>query len=338
MRGYGRFAAICLVCLLFVGVCAARLAQAGDRKAADKSGKTDSGAKKDPKKKDAAPAPKSVDEMTPEDVEASLKYEGGKIVLGQGLATLNIPAGFRYLNPEQSRLVLVKLWGNPPGGTTLGMLFPTSIGPLDDDSWGVVITYQEDGYVKDDDADAIDYAELMKQMQEDLAEENQDRQKKGFEQIALVGWAAAPHYDRASHKLYWAKELKFGDSDTNTLNYNVRVLGRKGVLVLNAVSSMDQLSGIETSMQEVLGFVDFNEGNRYADFTPGIDKIAAYGIGALIAGKVLAKVGIFKLLLGFILAAKKFAIVGLVALGALIRKLFGRKPREDQGSTLNLGG
>ena len=26
--------------------------------------------------------------------------------------------------------------------------------------------------------------------------------------MELVGWAAPPRYDKATHKLYWAKELK----------------------------------------------------------------------------------------------------------------------------------
>jgi uncharacterized membrane-anchored protein len=148
---------------------------------------------------------KDPDEMTAEEFEASLNFQRGKITIKEGLATLDVPAGFRYLSPEQSELVLVKAWGNPPGGTTLGMLFPTAISPLSDEGWGVVITYQDDGYIKDDDAETIDYGDLMKQMQGDLVEENEERKQQGFEAVTLIGWAASPRYDRASHKLYWAK-------------------------------------------------------------------------------------------------------------------------------------
>src|SRR2546426_2131137 len=35
-----------------------------------------------------------------------------------------------------------------------------------------------------------------------------------------------------------------------------------------------------------------NEGHRYADFVPGTDKVAEYGIAALIAGGVAAKAGL----------------------------------------------
>ena len=97
-----------------------------------------------------------------------------------------------------------------------------------------------------------------------------------------------------------------------------------------------EYSPIESGMQDVMAFVDFNDGHRYADFTPGVDKIAAYGIGALIAGKVLVKVGFFKILLGFILGAKKLAIPAIIALGAILRKLFKKKAPTETETRLNL--
>ena len=265
-------------------------------------------------------------------LEASLKYERGEIKLKDGLATLKIPQGYRYLNPVDAEKVLVEGWGNPPSSKTLGMLFRSDVGPFDDESWGVVITYQEDGYVKDDEASSINYSDLLKSMKESTVEENEERQKAGYEKVELIGWAEQPHYDKVNHKLYWAQELKFGDESNHTLNYDVRVLGRRGVLSLNAVASTSQLQSIQVDMQSVMSFVEFNDGNRYADFTPGVDKVAAFGIGALIAGKLAAKAGFFKLLLPALLAAKKFLVLGVIALGALIRKLFGGKKKDEDES------
>jgi uncharacterized membrane-anchored protein len=91
------------------------------------------------------------------------------------------------------------------------------------------------------------------------------------------------------------------------------------------------LQAIEKDMREVLSFVEFNEGHRYGDYVAGVDKVAAYGIGALIAGGVLAKVGFFKLLLGALIAGKKFVIVALVALGAFLKKLFSGRRKEETG-------
>jgi uncharacterized membrane-anchored protein len=270
----------------------------------------------------AAPAAEA---QTAEEFEAQLRYQQGRVELPGGFATLNVPAGFRYLNPEQSELILTEAWGNPPGRKTLGMLFPADVSPLAEEGWGVVITYEEDGHVADDEAGSINYTEMLKEMKSASVEENKERQQQGYEPIEIVGWAKPPHYDRATHKLYWARELKFGDSPAHTLNYDIRVLGRKGVLSLNAVAAMGQLGAIERDMQTVLGFVDFNPGQRYADFKPGYDKVATYGIAALIAGKVAAKAGFFKLLIAALIAGKKFVLLGLAGLGVALRQLFKRK-------------
>ena len=64
------------------------------------------------------------------------------------------------------------------------------------------------------------------------------------------------------------------------------------------------------------------QGNRYADFVPSLDTVAAVGIGGLIAGKVAAKVGLIAMALVFL---KKGAVVILLAGGWVVRKLFSRK-------------
>lgn len=252
----------------------------------------------------------------------SLNHQTGVISLPNGIATLTVPEDFYYLSPEDTERVLVDAWGNPPGTATLGMLFPAHVTPLDDESWGVTIEYEQDGYVSDDDANDIDYNDLLEQMQEDTRDANTDRVKAGYPAVELIGWAAAPHYDEASHKLYWAKEVKFGEDPSHTLNYNIRALGRQGVLVMNFIASMDQLHEIETNLNTVLNMAEFDEGHRYADFNPDIDQVAAYGLGALVAGKVVAKTGILAAVLLFLKKFGVFIVVGIVAFG---RKLFGKK-------------
>ena len=45
------------------------------------------------------------------------------------------------------------------------MILPAKLSPLSAEGWGVVITYDEDGHVSDEDADQINYADLLKDMQ-----------------------------------------------------------------------------------------------------------------------------------------------------------------------------
>lgn len=272
-------------------------------------------------------------EMTPEQAQYlltakkiwdSLDRRQGEIKLLDGIVTLQVPDKFYYLSPADSETVLTQVWGNPPGAgaDTLGMLFPAGTTPFDDGAWGVTIEYEEDGNVSDEDADAIDYDELLGDMQESTREASKQRVAQGYEPIELIGWASKPFYDKTTHKLYWAKEVRFGDSPDHTLNYNIRVLGRKGVLVLNFIAGMDQKAVIDANLDGVLALAEFNQGSRYEDFDPNIDKVAAYGIGALVAGKLAAKAGLFAAALIFL---KKFGILIAVGVGAAFRKIFRRK-------------
>ncbi|MBK6922430.1 MAG: DUF2167 domain-containing protein [Deltaproteobacteria bacterium] len=256
--------------------------------------------------------------------EAQLSYQHGSIALPDAGATLELGEGFRFLGPDDAERVLTEAWSNPPSDAKpLGMIVPAGMGVSARDGFGVVVTYVADGHVDDDDAEDIDYDELLAQMRTQDAADNRAREAAGLPSLTLAGWAKTPHYDAEHHRLYWARELHTPDAPA-TLNYDVRVLGRTGVLSLNAVGTMDQLEQIDPAMETLLAKVTFEQGARYDDFDPDIDQVAAYGIGGLIAGKVLLKTGLLAGLFKVLLAGKKLLLLlgaGIVAaVGAIFRK------------------
>lgn len=259
-------------------------------------------------------------------INKSFQYDYGKISLENGLAEIDVPEGYKFLNAEQSNTVLTDLWGNPPS-EVLGLLFPKDINPIDDNfTYAVEVTYSNDGYIEDEDAKDLDYDDLLEEMQEDTDAANPDRKKLGYPEMELVGWASKPYYDVEEKKLHWAKELRFEGVEENTLNYNIRVLGRKGYLNLNAIGTIDILPEFKNDVDEILNSVHFTEGNKYADFNPDIDEVAAYGIGGLIAGKLLAKAGFFALILKF---WKIIAVAVVGAFSIFKKKIFGSKKEES---------
>jgi len=255
-------------------------------------------------------------------INTSFTFQTGEIDLGDGLVQLHVPTNFKFLDKEQSNTVLVDLWGNPPQ-ETLGMLFPENSKILGEEfTYAIEITYSEDGYVDDSDAKDIDYDDLLEEMQKDTNDGNEARRNMGYAAIEMVGWAAEPFYDENAKKLHWAKELHFEGETENTLNYNIRILGRKGYLNMNAISDIQQLHLVQQNIEGVINSVEFNLGNRYSDFNPDFDEVAAYGIGGLVAGKVLAKAGFFAMLLKF----WKFIAIGAIGLfGAFKKRIFGSK-------------
>ncbi|EPL03723.1 DUF2167 domain-containing protein [Pseudomonas sp. CF161] len=274
----------------------------------------------------AAPADSNdADQATPEQFLASLSPQHGSIKLPGDIARLDLSKEFYYLNPTDTEKLLTEGWGNPPGFSNLGMIVPSNVSPLAAEGWGVIISYNDDGHISDEDAAKIDYNDLLKQMQAEDEEDNKQRKEQGYGALYLLGWAEQPRYDAQSHKMYWARELKAEEAKDSTLNYSIRVLGREGVLELNAVAAMADLPTIKREMPKVLASTNFTEGNRYADYNPSTDKLASYGLAALVAGGIASKAGLFAKLGVLLLAGKKFIVLGLVGLGVLIRQLFKKK-------------
>ncbi len=257
-----------------------------------------------------------------------LQYQQGNIAVPGSDAHFNLGPRFRYLDKAGTRKVLEDVWGNPPDDDVLGMVVPAGMSLVDKHAWAVVVTRTDEGHVSDEDAAKTDYAKTLQEMQEATTDANAERTKAGYPALTLVGWAEPPRYDAGSKKLYWARELSFAGESEHTLNYDIRVLGRTGYISLNAVANMGDLAAVRSGMQELLPMVEYDPGKRYADFDPSHDKLAAYGLAALVAGGVAAKAGLFAKIGVALLAAKKLVIAAFVAVVAFIKKLFGGKGKS----------
>jgi uncharacterized membrane-anchored protein len=258
-------------------------------------------------------------------IEESLDYQTGVIELEIGNSKLTVPKGFLFLDKAQSIYVLSDLWGNPPDSSILGMLVPENRGVMESNSWVFTISFDEMGYVKDEDADEINYDDLLKEQQKEFKEINPERINQGYQPIEFIGWASTPYYDKSKKILHWAKELKFGDDSLNTLNYNLRLLGRKGIFVINAIATMDELPEVKTNINKVVASIEFKEGHRYSDYLPDIDNVAAFTVGGLVAGKILAKGGFLVMLAKF----WKVILLAIAGLGSGIWKFFNRSKNNE---------
>jgi uncharacterized membrane-anchored protein len=261
----------------------------------------------------------------------SLQYSDGKVAIAQAQAHLNLGKEFRYLGAADARKVLEQLWGNPPDADVLGMVVPRGGDLLDDKGWAVVVTYADEGYVSDEDAAKIDYSEMLQEMKDGTEESNAERREAGYGSIDLIGWAEPPHYDVQAKKLYWAKELAFEGSENHTLNYDIRVLGRRGYLSLNAVAGMGEIGQVRAGMQQLLPTVEFDQGARYADYDSSTDKTAAYGLAALVGGGIAAKAGLFGKIGVLLLGLKKLLIPLVLVIAAFFGKILGffRRGKKD---------
>ena len=68
--------------------------------------------------------------------------------------------------------------------------------------------------------------------------------------------------------------------------------------------------------------MDFKSGKRYGDFNSSTDKVAAYGLAALVAGVAAKKLGLLALFAATILKFAKVIAIAVAAFGAGIVRWF----------------
>lgn len=270
-------------------------------------------------------------------IQSRLHPQTGDIRLPEANAVLHLGQDYYYLPAAEARIVLTDGWGNPPDAVdnVLGIVFQAGKHFYEADAWGAVITYNPSGYVRDTDAESADYGELLSQLQAGEAEANQRRTAQGYPTQHLVGWAEQPVYNRATHSVVWARNFQITGESENSLNYDVRLLGRNGVLSLNMVTGMSQLAATRQAAQRFAAQAEFTAGNRYADHQSG-DRTAEYGVAGLVAAgvgvAVAQKAGLLAVVLLFLKKIGVLIVAGIALVGGWLRRVFRRRRDSLEGA------
>jgi uncharacterized membrane-anchored protein len=227
-------------------------------------------------------------------------------------ATIKIQEGQAFLDGPNTRRFL-ELTQNPPRDDHY-----TLVG--ENLRWFAIFSFDSSGFVKDD--EKLDAEALLKSLKDSDRPSNDERKRLGMPPIYTDGWHVPPHYDLNTRRLEWGLRLRAEDGD-QTVNYTVRILGRRGVMRATLVSNPQGLNADIKDFKTSLASYDFVAGERYSEFVAG-DKIAEYGLAALVLGGAAA----VATKTGFLKALGKFVVIGVVALGgtilAVVRKFFGR--------------
>ena len=247
------------------------------------------------------------------------------------IGEIEVPKGCK-LTQQKGTLTYLDLTQNIPDGDEVGLLRCQDSAD-EDKHWFVIYTYDESGYVKDDEKGHLDANAILKSLREGTDEGNLERKKRGWPEMHIDGWLRPPYYDEKSHNLTWS--FKGGDSDGGTVvNESVRLLGRGGVLHADLVLNPTQVDSVIPDFDKVMLSTTFVAGSRYSEWKSG-DKVAAYGLTALIAGgagAVAMKSGLFAKLGAAIAGLWKLIAAGFLALSTRLKSLFKRKPKSGGGA------
>lgn len=263
----------------------------------------------------AAPAVEGAQEGDP---LAQFKWQLEGIGKLGSQAEISIPEGFRFLTGSEASK-LIEAMGNLSSKEEVGLI---GTGDL---SWFVVFFFDDVGFVKDDEKDELDADKMAESMREGLTQSNEVRKERGMTELHFDGWAIPPRYNAQSKQLEWAQRLR--SIEGVSVNYNTRVLGRRGVMRVILVCDPELLDATLPGYGALMGGFKFQQGEDYASYRDG-DKIAEFGLAALVvggAGAVAAKTGLLGAVMLFFKKGAKFVILAIAGLFVGIKKLLGKR-------------
>jgi uncharacterized membrane-anchored protein len=241
-----------------------------------------------------------------------------------GEAQINVPEGYLFADSAGAQTFL-ELTENIPHGNELGIL------TKEDADWFVIFTFDDVGYIKDDEKDSLDADAMLDSIKEATVEANEERRDRGWSTMSVVGWVVKPHYEESTHNIEWSLRGRDDGDGVESVNHHTRYLGRKGVMNAELVADTKDFEATLASFRQVMGGFAYVQGKDYLSFVPG-DKVAEYGLTALVVGgaaAAAAKTGLLKGLWKLILASWKLIAVGVAGLGAALKRFFSPKKQPD---------
>ena len=241
-------------------------------------------------------------------------YGPKEVTLG-GIAKFKVPEGYMFLEPEDTAK-LMEIYHNPPSYKDEYYFGPKNF------KWFGIFSYEDTGHISD--KEEIDADSLIEKIKEGNEEANKFREEKGWAPIHITGWRYRPFYDKKTKRLSWAIDAE--SKNHLITNYNTRILGRTGVTSAILVVNPAKLDEVVDTFNNVVNGYEFNDDKKYSAFREG-DKVAKYGLAALIAGGAAAiatKKGLWASLAIAIKAFWKFIVAGIIAVLSFFKNIFKR--------------
>ena len=195
----------------------------------------------------------------------------------------------------------------------------------------IFIQYKDDGFIKIDDWKDVDTNTMIKEMNDDAKTWIEDSKAKNIDYVTNLSWVMKPELDKQKNMVYYAYKVEW-NNDIFTLESKSLVLGRSGHTEITFVTSYKEnasLKVISKSNKDKASTFKFESKKTYSEYKTG-DKVAAVGIGALLATTLGVKALKPGLLITLGILLKKFWFIILlpfIFIGKLIDSLKTKRKR-----------
>jgi len=223
---------------------------------------------------------------------------------------------------------IMHAYGNPSIPSRFGLIASRRDKAL----WLVDVKWVKEGYVRDGDAKDWQPDAMLDDLKQSTETANADRIARGIPAMDITGWVQPPAYDGKMHRLVWSlgsRDRGAPASEPQTINYNTYALGRDGYFSLDLITDDKDIGADKVVAEQLLGSLAYEPGKRYEDFNSSTDKVAAYGLAALVGVVAVKKLGLLALAGAFLLKAWKLGMIAIAGIGAAVRRIVNRKGSGD---------
>ena len=103
-------------------------------------------------------------------------------------------------------------------------------------------------------------------------------------------------------------------------------------MALDFVTDEQRIESEKPIARDLLAKIEFRDGQRYGQFNPSTDKVAEFGLAALVGGVVAKKLGLLAVIAAFFVKFAKLSIIAVIAFWKRIKnfvlRLFGKAPAQ----------
>ena len=198
--------------------------------------------------------------------DAAIDVAGGRM-------HIDVSSEFDFLESADAARLFIAMGNSPEVANALeGALMPAGVNPLYAGGWAASIEFDAVGRVEEDDS-SLSFPEVLYGLR--------DRQSRWG--VDVAGWVEPPYYERANHTLYSAFEL--ASPQGNAVNYQMHMLGRDGVLIVNIVAPMEDADLVRIAAPRLRDLFYYHDGSRYEDYLDG-ELLAANTLAGLLSGEL----------------------------------------------------
>ena len=150
------------------------------------------------------------------------------------------------------------LMQNPPSDADQFVVAPHDL------AWVAYFSFSPTGYIQDD--ESLEADALLDSITEGTRHGNAERRKRGWDTLRVLGWSFEPKYDQQLNALEWAILAETEESRSRLVNYNTRLLGRRGVMEVTLVTDPELLDESVATFKGLMPGYEFAAGENYAEF------------------------------------------------------------------------